>query len=403
MPRPNAPLPDFLPPLAIYRHLLRECSYLPPTWSHTIVSAIRGRFRQHRKYDTRQEKHRAHAYQFLNTLRSANEGNRGVMQNLMRKALARTGPRRRTLMNKLVLRDGPSDSDALEALLNTRKTLKDISEWTTETAESTSKPAFGRTSRPPKSAFHLKWDKSKVLRLLRSQQSQQGDDYWIHKPIRHLNEDQFVRKETIWGTPTGKRVIWKRQGQFWRKAASKMMPPLKKDEWELIGRLCTAQDFDSDSTVPVRRTPAKLINDKQNSEDMGWDWEGYARYGANNVESRKSAKRSQRTGQEDTGPYSKSKSAREIGSRWYRRAYARVWKITPAMEQDPHSLKHKITWGTFPNPAVPATKSQLDIFEDVSEEIFPAVKRLKAKPQWKARKENTKGEALTAETPKDAV
>lgn len=362
MPSPTAPLPTFLPPLHIYRHLLRECTYLPPAWSNPIVSLIRERFHQNRKHDPRQEKHRAQAFQLLNSLRAANAGDKAVMQRLMRKGFGRKGPRRRAIVSKFVLQQGPSDSDALEALVS-----ESIAEPTSTTSdfEPTSKPSRKAT----KAAFHLKWDKEKLHKFFDSQgnEARKCSDYWVTNPIKSNNEDRYVRLTTIWGTPVPQSNIVKRQGKFWQQQSSRMMPPLEKDEWELIGRLGNgAQEYDKDYVVAHRRTPAKLIRDDPDAGGLGWDWEGYARYGANEVESRRAEKRSRRVGQKGPGPYAKPINAREIKPRWYRRAYERIGKITPMIEQDAHSLKHVITWGQIAARAVPAIKSQLDMFEGES-------------------------------------
>ncbi|KAH8688263.1 hypothetical protein BGZ61DRAFT_533059 [Ilyonectria robusta] len=374
MPRPNNSISSFLPPLHVYRHLLRECTYLPPAWRSPIISTIRERYRNYRKNDDRQQKHRARAFQLLNTLRSANDGHRASMQNFMRMAFGRQGIRRRKLMKSFVFPDtGPNNSEDLEAFLhatdNTRAKVKsgDKSPPTSQLDGT----ATINSDKRPKHAFHLDWDKPKLLKLLSSQRTMEKANplIWLSREIRNLEEDQYVPKTTIWGKPPVEDLVNSKKGTWWKKAAAKMMVPLEKNEWEVLGRLSAgAQDVDEDWKISERRAPGKLLHDdKSTSSAVDWDWEGYASYNVNQVEREKSPKRIRRTGQEDTGPYQAQLARREITPRWYRRAYTRLWQITPVMEQDPRSLKQNFSWGTSRSGLRPARKSQLDVFEGVND------------------------------------
>ncbi|KAF7551379.1 hypothetical protein G7Z17_g5065 [Cylindrodendrum hubeiense] len=372
MPRPNNSISGFLKPLHVYRHILRECTYLPPTWRSPIISTIRDRYRKYQKNDDRQQKHRARAYKLLSTLRSANDGHRLAMQNFMRMAFGRIGIRRRRLMKSFVLpEDGPNNSEALEALLDAADNVEakakpnDRNPPSSQLKGTTASP----TDKRPKHAFHLNWDKPKLLKFIASQRTMESTYPLIllAGEIRNVDEDQFVPAATIWGKPPAENLVNSKKGMWWQRAAAKMMVPLKKNEWDLLGRLSAgAQETDEGWMVPERRAPAKPVRKERDSGALDWDWEGYASYCVNQVEREKASKRSRRTGQEDTGPYQAQLSRRELTPRWYRRAYTRIWQITPVMEQDPRTLKPNFSWGTAKSSLRPARKSQLDVFEGVS-------------------------------------
>ena len=166
MPRPVTAIPGFLPPLYLYRHLLRECSYLPPAWRETITSAIRGRFRRHRRKDPRAKAHRAGAFNALRSLRAANGGDKIVMERFIQRGLGRSGQRRRQLLDPFLRSQGPTDSDALDALLDgtsVKDTTKPEKDQTpTDTKDEAQPPAGDPTPTSPimepKKPFYEHWD-----------------------------------------------------------------------------------------------------------------------------------------------------------------------------------------------------------------------------------------------------
>ncbi|KAK7424822.1 hypothetical protein QQZ08_008451 [Neonectria magnoliae] len=369
MPRPNTPIPGFLAPLHVYRHLLRECSYLPPAWRSPIISILRDRYHRHSKNDDRQNKHRARAYQLLNTLRSANDGHRESMQKFMRMGFARSGIRRRRLMQSFVLQNGggPNDSEALEALLGANDSKAKAKSQAADTIKNQSEaPSVASLS---KNAFHLNWDQPKLIALLESQKKM-GKEFpliQLTSAVKNLKETQYVPETNIWGKPPCESLVITKKAHWWRRAAAKMLVPLKKDEWELLGRLSAgAQEVDEEWMVPERRKPAKLLR-KEPPPASDWDWESHADHCVKHAEREKTVKRVRRTGQKDTGPYQGQMVQREITPRWYRRAYTRLWQVTPVMEQDPRSLKHSFTWGNPNSGLRPARASQLNVFEGVDD------------------------------------
>ncbi|KAH7163440.1 hypothetical protein B0J13DRAFT_37085 [Dactylonectria estremocensis] len=379
MPRPNTALPNRLPPLHLYRNILRECSYLPPAWRSPIYVTIRDHFRKNREDDPREKKHRARAFQVLGQLRCANDGDRNIMEKFMRAAYGRTGIRRRMLMAKFVLarpkreetveEDGPQDSDALEALLMEAdyEELDAVAKPVDDVNES-ERPDDESDDTPYKRKFHHGYDKPKLLRLLSSQRANEAANpsLSLNTSIKRLDENTYVPETNIWGKPPVRDLVETKRGNWWRKQNEKMMPPLGRHEWEMLGRLSVgAQTLDTKWQVPRRRRLARPVLQEVPNMSLDWNWEKFVSNSVHIAEARKSLKRNRRTGQKDTGPYQAQTVQRRITPRWYRRAYTRLWQITPVMERDSMSQNANFTWGTGKSSLGRARKSQLELFEGV--------------------------------------
>ncbi|KAJ6443224.1 ASTRA-associated protein 1 [Purpureocillium lavendulum] len=359
MPAPSYPIPSFLPPLHLYRHILREVSYLPPAFRATISSTIRDRFHRHRRYDPRAKAHLSRASSALRTLRAANSGDRTAMAGLISKGFARSGRRRRELMAQFVKPQGPSNSQDLEALLDQPDA----------TQSSASKEAADK-GRPkkPKNAFFQKWDQKKLLQLLQSQKHQQketkGSTSWPGTAIKSTDQDQFVPAANIWGKPPAESLVRTKQAHWWRRSAEKIMPPLGKGEWDLLERLSNGAQNEPEWAVPARRPmPKSLVEADNTSETL--DWEAWAAQPAAAVEKQNSMAHRMRSGRTDAGPYGGKDRKPTVSARWFRRAYNRTWQLTPTMSQDPNTLRYSFKWGTV-QPKLPTpTATQLEIFEGV--------------------------------------
>ncbi|KAL7937337.1 hypothetical protein V8C35DRAFT_179022 [Trichoderma chlorosporum] len=367
MPAPAYPLPTSPSPIQLYRHLLRECSYLPPAFRAEIASTIQDRFHRHRKYDTRAKAHLARAHTALRTLRAANSGERTAMESLISKGFGRSGSRRRELMAQFVIPQGPTNSSALEKALGSAgrssEATKDASSATHPTEDGAAKV---------KKVFYEKWDQEKLLRILHSQRQQQrdtkGTTSWPGTPVKTLDPDQSIPKETIWGKPPGENLKRTKRANWWRRNAEKIMPPLGRGEWEVLKQLSNGGQERGEWKIPDRRPLANsLAATDEMSAQTRWNWKDYATKPAAIVEKPKSLKQQRRTGQKDSGPYSVKDRDRNLSARWFQRAYTRAWQLTPTMAQDPNTLKYSFTWGSIQSRLPPAAKHQLQIFEGVDE------------------------------------
>ncbi|KAM0430426.1 hypothetical protein ACHAPT_005772 [Fusarium lateritium] len=396
MPRPNAAIPDFLPPLHLYRHLLRECSYLPPVFSPTITSIIRTRFRNHRRNYSMKKKHRAKASNVLRTLRAANSGDKPSMEKLIYHGFGRMGFRRRSLVTDFVRAQGPSDSDALEALINgdvldispekTGSAVAEASEavpgpdsfsndpnpTTSEIPEENieAKSPGGRRNNKPihiRNNFYEKWDLDKIAGLLSSQRDLQKNSNisWLKRKLKTLKPDGSIPKTNLWGKPLAENVVRAKKAKFWRGTINKMMIPLSNGEWELLGQLSQGAQEQGEWKIPTRRPAASPTQALEQKTLSSWNWEAFASQPVSRIERRPKKSSFVRPEGKDEEPYQAQHKTRDISPRWFRRTYQRAWQHTPKMEQDPRSLKNTFTWGSIKKSTVRATDGQLSIFDGV--------------------------------------
>ncbi|KAL7921748.1 hypothetical protein ACQKWADRAFT_294348 [Trichoderma austrokoningii] len=365
MPAPSYPLPASPSAVQLYRHLLRECSYLPPAFRAEISSIIQDRFHRHRKYDPRAKAHLTRAHTALRTLRAANSGEQSAMEGLISKGFGRTGSRRRELMAKFVVSQGPRDTSALEAALNSAD--RD-DQYENDSISQVSEEGEAKIKRK----FFDKWDQKKLLRLLSSQRQQQRDTKgmasWRGSIVKTINPDQFIPKETIWGNPPGENLKQTKRARWWRRSAEKIMPPLGRGEWEMLKQLSIGGQERGEWKVPERRTPAMpLISPAEAGTEASWSWEEYATKPAAVVEKPKALKQQRKTGQKDNSPYGVKDRDRNLSARWFQRAYRRAWQLTPTMSQDPNTLNYSFTWGGVQSKLPPPAKHQLEMFEGVDQ------------------------------------
>ncbi|KLO96522.1 uncharacterized protein LW93_13624 [Fusarium fujikuroi] len=403
MPRPHFVIPAHLPPLHLYRHILREASYLPPAIRPEVTHRVRTRFRSHRKYDRHQNKHRATAANFLRRLRAANSGKQTLMEDLIMDAFGRTGARRRSLLSHFIQLEPPSNSDALEALIqgvevhekppemaeleatklqndssspkpaetatgsqNSTNSSKDTNETPGNGEEPKTKANLVRKGpKPLQPAFYAKWDTEKLRKLLRSQREVQQSSRlsWPHRDIKSLQPDSKVPAQTIWGKPPTPNIYQAKRAKFWKRISDKTMPPVGKDEWDLLGRLSSGAQQEDQWKVPERRPVAKPSRGATTKSDA-WDWEGYASRPAPQVGRQSRLSAYALVGRDtEKHPYQPKFNHQEYSPRWYRRTYQRVWQFTPKMDPNSKPDRLKYIWGALTTPAVPPTKAQLAIFE----------------------------------------
>ncbi|KAH0525470.1 hypothetical protein TsFJ059_007835 [Trichoderma semiorbis] len=303
----------------------------------------------------------------LRTLRAANSGEKAAMESLISKGFGRSGSRRRELMAQFVIPQGPKDSSALEEALDSARRSNEASKASSSTTHATT-DSTGKV----KKAFFEKWDQQKLMRILQSQRQQQRDTKgtasWPGTPVKTLDPDQFIPKETIWGKPPGENLKQTKRANWWRRNADKIMPPLGRGEWEMLKELSNGGQERGEWQIPERRPLANsLAATEERTAQTKWNWEDYATKPTAIVEKPRSLKQQRRTGQKDSGPYSVKDRDRNLSTRWFQRAYTRAWQLTPTMTQDPNTLKYSFTWGSIQSRLPPAAKHQLDIFKGVDE------------------------------------
>ncbi|KAG6112425.1 hypothetical protein E4U31_000003 [Claviceps sp. LM219 group G6] len=390
MPASWHPVPLSLKPLQLYRHLLREASYLPPAFRKVVDSTIQKRFHDHKRKDALLTKRLAKAKSSLRMLRAANSGDKDAMQNLVMKGFGRTGLRRRDLMSEFVRPQGPGDSEALESLLAESPVSSTAQETPTQETPTQETPAqetpaqetpaqetpAQEKARSSKNAFFEKWDTPKLLKLLHSMKQQQGatksSTSWHKGTLKAINPEQFVPETNIWGKPPAACVVTAKRAHWWRRMAEKMMPPLGKGEWELLEQLSQGRQDAGEWAIPSRRPLALTRQSKGMSKSKAgtsnhWDWEAYIARPTANVERQRSRALRRRSGLQGSGPYAGHELSKEVSGRWFRRVYNRAWQISSKMEQDPNTLNYKFEWGRAMPKLPSAIPLQMQIFEGVDE------------------------------------
>lgn len=374
MPAPSYSLATSLPPLHLYRHILREASYLPPAFRATIESTIQDRFHRNREDGVHSKKRLSRASGVLRTLRAANSGDKAAMEGLIMKGFGRTGNRRRELMAELVKSQGPNDSQALEALLNQTRGRDDTltgskADLSASQKDQQSSPKIGK--RRSKNAFFEKWDQPKLLQILQSQKHQQketkGTASWPGTSIKGTDPDQFVPEKNIWGNRPAESLVRTKRAHWWRRNADKIMPPLGKGEWELLQRLADGAQESGEWAIPRRRPHAvtKPPSDPEIEGERHWDWTPHATEPTARTERRKTLSQQRKTGEHDSGPYGGRQRSNDVSSRWFRRVYNRTWQLTPSMEQDPNTLQYSFAWGKATSKLPTPTASQMEVFDGV--------------------------------------
>lgn len=267
-------------------------------------------------------------------------------------------------MSKFVISQGPKDSKALEAL------SRPPTEGHSGKDDMAKKDKHNTPAGVPKvakKAFYDKWDQPKLLQLLQSQRQQQkdtkGTTSWPFTAVKSLDPNQFVPKTNIWGKPPAESLLRSKRSHWWRRSADKIMPPLGKGEWDILGGLCSGLQETAEWMVPERRSPARTL--AEDTTGNVWAWTEYAMKPVAAVERQKSVSKQRRSGEIEQGPYSAKKRSQTISARWFQRAYSRVWQLTPTMSQNPNKLQNSIAWGNAESKVAPATEHQLEIFQGV--------------------------------------
>ncbi|CAG9953934.1 unnamed protein product [Clonostachys rosea f. rosea IK726] len=364
MPAPPPLTPTNIKPLHLYRQLLREASYLPPAFSDSIRTIIAHRYRLDRtKKDLDVPERLARGRNALRRLRDANHGGSGPMLGLLLRGFARSGASRSSLLSKLSAKEAPSDSEAL---------AKAVAELQPTGDGGDSAPSKTKTT---KYGWMDKLDKKKLSRFATSQRRQQeqigSSTLSDFSGVKAPQENQHVPKLNTWGKPPSDYVVRANQAKIWKKTLDLILPPLPKQQWELLRDLANGAQETAQWKVPTRRPKAKPLSGP--TEDSEWDWKAYALKPTTTIENRSSLRESRFSLSRDEGnPFTLRKRASATRSdRWFRRAYDTIWRNSAVMEQDPQTLNYDITWGGEANKYPRPTQRQLRFLESALPQAEP--------------------------------
>ncbi|PSR82389.1 hypothetical protein BD289DRAFT_371310 [Coniella lustricola] len=352
MPRGAGPI---VPATHIYRHLLREATYLPPTCQPFLRAHIRARFRKHHhdpplpnpatKLRLRRARHD------IRYLWAANHGLLANMTRIILLAFGRLGKRRRALIAQFVAKREPeSTAELAEQLANEISARND---------DDTLHP------RRPRDWLD-EWDLPKFHALAASQAKR---SFWSPRSSikgHRLDPIEALPRENPWGRPLAAKVVRSKLRKWYKAQVHRLMPPLGADEWERLRLLATGQADRSLWQMPKRR-PAGVSMIQDETTKPTWDWQRYATEAVRSIERGSSRAAKARTGEQGEAPYGLGPA---IGlhsydrARFWRRLYTRVWEMTPKMaEKENMPGKWTVEWGQTMREVPVATKAQMSFFE----------------------------------------
>lgn len=375
-------LQSSLPPLHLYRQLLREASYLPPVCQPFARSQIRARFRVH-QYDLPAARSPATSLRLrrarhdLRYLWAANNGLASNMFRILLLAYGRIGKRRRTLVANFVAKELPSDSAALEAQIRA-DTEAGVGAGAGAGAGAEDGKGAGKQEekeRPGPTTNKRKlepdwlddWDLPKLHVLAVSQARQ---SFWSPKPDikgSKLKPENDIPKENSWGRPLPMKLARSKLRKWYKMLINRLMPPLGRAEWNTLELLARGEPDRSLWAMPSRRSPARSHREDEDDGRKTWDWRAYATEPVRSIERGSSRSQKARTGEEGEAPYGLGPpiGLQNYNSlRMWQRLYTKVWLMTPTMaESESHPGKWNILWGKKSRDVPVATPNQTAFFE----------------------------------------
>lgn len=344
-----------VPTLHIYRHLLREASYLPPPCQTFAQKQIRERFRRHHHDPPLAPTTRTRVRRARHDLRYLWAANNGLMANMLRilmLSFGRLGKRRRTLIASFLAKTGPADSDELERQM-AQEALADES-------------SSGGTKKKREPDWLDAWDLPKFHALTASQSHQTLRSPRPEIKGNKLDPRADIPDQNIWGRPPAARLQRTKIRKWYIRQVNRLMPPVERAEWDRLRLLATGRADRSLWAMPARRRPGTSLCGGDGGGQGSWDWRRYAVEPVRSVERGSSRSYKARTGEQGEAPYGLGKPIglhRYDAVRFWRRLYAKVWEITPTMEKDEDRPdRWKVEWGRTERDLAVATPTQVAFF-----------------------------------------
>ncbi|KAK1832520.1 hypothetical protein QBC39DRAFT_256304 [Podospora conica] len=349
-------------PLHLYRHLLRESSYLPPYARPFFDGRIKVRFRNHSHSAdiTTPLKQGHHALRYM---RAALLGDRDRMRRLLHMAFGRIGERRRMLLNHLIMPEAPSGTEALEQYMK----------------EATAKLEKVQGDREPD--WLDKWNLDRLMAMAKAQarRSFQSSPR-AELQTKQLAMDQYTTGTSIWGKPIVPKLARNRLRRAWALIANRILPPVPKSEWELLRDLSLGNAPPSVWEPPPRRPLApRLAADDVAGDD--WKWEVYASASIDRVEANKSRRLKLLDGElgSDSPTDPKPLGRHNFTAKSWRRLLYSIWDQTPTMEKSSTGTGWDIVWGGRDFKPPTATDAHSEFFQGVPDTPQKAQKTKKTK------------------------
>ncbi|KAL2133303.1 hypothetical protein VTI74DRAFT_2569 [Chaetomium olivicolor] len=347
-------------PLHLFRHLLREASYLPSLARPFADDQIKARFRKHR-YDEEDKckKKVRNAHHELRILRAANNGDMARMKRVLFRAFGRVGRRRRELMTDLLARNIPTNTEELEKYA----------------AEAAAIAAEDRAI-----DWLDTWDLERLCALARSQA--QAGLINAPKPDITLFQTQpakVIPAENSWGRPLSPKLARTKLKNMWRAVADKCMAPLPREEWEELGSIVKGKVDDKEWLPPPRRPVAKSIPVFAD-EGRRWNWQSYAIKPVATVD--RPARRRSKLLSGAVDDNTPTGDPQPIGRhnytpRSWRRLMENIWQLSSTVEKRLDGRGWKVDWGKTEFKPAPASAGSLEFFKD-----FPELEPSRKEKKW---------------------
>ena len=344
--------------LHLYRHLLREASYLPKPIRPFVANTIRDRFSKHRDVTLLTPKRIKSAHHQLRKLRAANAGDLERMRKLVYTAFGRLGSRRIELLRRYFTVDSEvkDNSDAL-------------AEYIRKQAEKT---AADKRREPD---WLDNWDTDKLKALIRSQAPREITDSPLSKlTFAQTTPEKAVPTTNIWGGPTTDRLARNKLLKVWKKIFPKLLPPVPKEEWEMIRDIAENKPGAPSMVPPPRRPVAKPLMEGALLDEKDWKWQDYVTQPVRKVDRQANRKNKLLSGIEDKhSPVGdpRSLAGHNYTERRWRRMMEHLWRLTPIMEKvvveknGKTQEQWKVTWGNQLATVARAHDAELEFFAGI--------------------------------------
>ncbi|KAI1349467.1 hypothetical protein F5Y01DRAFT_185119 [Xylaria sp. FL0043] len=348
-------------PLHLYRHLLREATYLPALCRPWIASRIRQRFRdcRHKNPPTA---YVAQAHSSLRYLRSANAGNIKRLEHLCLMATGRVGKRRRILAASQLSKPPPADTAELE------RSRVDNVHASLPSSDHTPGAANAANAAPTKPDWLENWSLDMISALARSQVSQQARG-WPQNMRRVLDTKYITSGRNCFGRPFRPKLVRNKLKKHWASVLKQLLPPLPQGEWDHLASLVQGEVSANELTIPPRRPVAQSIQDGSlDSVSEQWDWAQHALKPARVIERGNSRQQKSLTGKEDQDPrgHGRPIGVQVISPRRLQRIYGRIWTMSPLVRKNPGKQKVSVTWGSHQRIISAPSSRDLPFFQGIA-------------------------------------
>jgi hypothetical protein len=249
------------------------------------------------------------------------------MRRVLFLAFGRIGRRRRELLDRLVRKEPPTDSAALQEMIR---------------AEAPNEP----------DDWLAKWDVKKLQAFLVAQ-AQSGMRSSPRPILKATQTDpaKQVPTENAFGLPLHPKPARTKLKKAWKRIIDRVLPPVTEGEWTLLRDLASGKVTGPEWEIPARRPVAGPKNETAGRlKQQPWDWIPYVVKPIRYVERTNARPRKlmAETAADANGslPGSQPAKLHNYTARFWRRLYAQVWQLTATMKKKPSGEGWDVKWGS---------------------------------------------------------